>query len=164
MLDVPAHQVYAAISENERRLLDFAGTTLAGAMERLGKSDSVFGLIHGDLHFRSVLFDKGVPAVKDFDTCGFGYYLYDLSVPIWGFFGSEDYPALKEALLKGYRRVRPLSVEEERLLIPFVAGRLMIQMLTWAKRRSDPSLAGQADKAVKQITKHLIFLGKTLKG
>jgi Ser/Thr protein kinase RdoA (MazF antagonist) len=125
-------------------------------MERLGTGSQVYGLIHGDLHLKSLLFSPdGRPVVIDFDTCGWGYYVYDLAVAVWDIFHRDDFTVLRDALLTGYRKVRPLSLREETFMIHFVAGRLMVQVLTWAPRRGHKTLAEAADKAIERELKQL---------
>jgi Ser/Thr protein kinase RdoA (MazF antagonist) len=115
----------------------------------------VYGLIHADLHMKSFVFDDDDPLALDFDTCGYGYYIYDLAVVLWKHFEQEDFPELRKALLDGYRRIRPLSMLEEQHLVHFIAGRLMTQILAWAARRDDPGLAEQANTAIRRQTEML---------
>jgi Ser/Thr protein kinase RdoA (MazF antagonist) len=149
MLDVPITQSLAALSAEERDVLNKAEKIVAEAMAELGTSPQVYGLIHGDLHLKSLLFSPdGRPVVIDFDTCGYGYYIYDLAVAIWNLFNRADYTSLRDALLTGYRKVRFLSEKEESYITHFVAGRLMIQILIWAPRRRFSTLNETADKAI----------------
>ena len=84
---------------------------------------SVFGLIHADLIFANVLFHRGEVCAIDFDDCGFGYFLYDMAILLDRIEMREDYPALRAALLDGYRQVRPLAGEHEAYLDLFVLAR-----------------------------------------
>jgi Ser/Thr protein kinase RdoA (MazF antagonist)/LysM repeat protein len=150
MLDVQASQAYAALAENELRVVAEAEKVVSAAMEKLGRDAQVYGLIHGDLNVKSFQVLDGQPEILDFDTCGYGYYIYDLAVVVWDLFSRDDFASLKTALLHGYRSERQLSDQEERLLMHFVAGHLMTQILTWAGRRDDPTLAEAADHAIKR--------------
>ncbi|MEJ2487620.1 MAG: phosphotransferase, partial [Anaerolineales bacterium] len=154
ILDVPITQALAALTDEERQVLKRAEKIVAEAMQRLGTDPKVYGLIHGDLHLKSLLFSSdGRPVVIDFDTCGYGYYAYDLAVSIWNIFNRDDFTIMRDALLRGYRKVRILSDLEESLILHFVAGRLMIQILTWAPRRLISTINEAADKAIdRQIT------------
>ena len=151
MLDVPISHALAALTDEERQVLKRAEKIVAEAMQRLGTGRKVYGLIHGDLHLKSLLFGTdGRPVVVDFDTCGYGYYAYDLAVSIWNIFNRDDFTVMRDALLRGYRRVRTLSELEESLIIHFVAGRLMIQILTWAPRRLISTMNEAADRAIER--------------
>ena len=163
MLDVPATQALAALEEDERAVLREAEKIVAEAMNELGTGPEVYGLIHGDLHLKSMLFtEDNRPVVIDFDTCGWGYYIYDLAVAVWNIFNRDDFTVLRDALLRGYRKVRPLSRTEEMMMIHFVAGRLMVQILTWAPRRAHSSLKETADKAIDRQVSQLKALLRIL--
>lgn len=77
-----------------------------------------WGVIHADLHVGNFLVggrpvdDDGPPEIIpiDFSFCGFGHYLFDLSVCLAG--GLK--PALRPAFLEGYRSVRPLPESDLR--------------------------------------------------
>jgi len=162
MLDVSAEQAYGALRSNEREAVDAAAKVTADAMQQLGVNDQVYGLIHGDLHLGSFQYHNGQPQILDFDTCGYGYYIYDLSVAVWDLFDRDDFASLKAALLQGYRTERSLSQEEEHLLMRFVAGRLMTQTLAWAARRHDPQLEEAAEASIARQTKQLEMLLRML--
>jgi len=74
----------------------------------LAGTQSAWGLIHADLHYENFLFHEGRPLAIDFDDCGWGAYLYDLAVPLSELEGRSNYEALRDALLDGYARQRPL--------------------------------------------------------
>lgn len=150
MLDVPAEEVYALLTDEERSVIQSAENLVAEATERLGKGKEVYGLIHADLHKKSYLFQGENAFVLDFDTCGYGYHIYDLAVPIWNLIDIKhgDIEALKSALFRGYRRVRTLSLAEERFLKNFIAARLMIHTLTLIAHREDPAIQKNAAEAI----------------
>lgn len=78
-------------------------------IHRLPVEPETWGMIHADLHLGNVLVqdDAEQPRIApiDFSFCGFGYYLFDLSVCLTGGLN----PALRPAFLKGYRARRPLA-------------------------------------------------------
>jgi Ser/Thr protein kinase RdoA (MazF antagonist) len=158
LLDVPPTQAFAALTEEERQVVSDAEEIVRAGMDALGHGPTVYGLIHGDLHLKSMLFDKGKPVVIDFDTCGYGYYIYDLAVAIWDIFDREDFSELRVALMQGYRKVRQLTAREESLLMNFVAGRLMAQIITWAPRRAHSPLTEIADTAIEKQVEQLKLL------
>lgn len=82
-----------------------------------------FDFILGNCHLRRS--DAGWHVgVLDFDDCGWGYPLYDLS-PLLGNLAdfSDSYPTLSKAFLDGYRGVRELSAEDEADLPLLMAAR-----------------------------------------
>lgn len=109
-----------AMAEGDVRLFEQAAELLKGAMQRLGEDRSVFGLVHGGLHSGNYLFAAGQLCCLDFSGCGWGYYLHDLASALAAIERSSDYLPLREALLCGYRQVRPLYEEHESLLEAFM--------------------------------------------
>ena len=76
-------------------------------VQELGESRDVFGFIHADLHQWNYLFHGEEVRAIDFDDCGWGYFTYDMAVTLVSG-GSGTFPALQDAFLTGYQRVRPL--------------------------------------------------------
>ncbi len=111
------------LSRRQQRLFQIVGERLGAVTERLGADRDVFGLIHGDLTFPNVIFHRGEARPIDFDDCGFGYFLYDMAILLDRVEMRPDYPALRAALLEGYREIRPLPAEHEGYLDLFVLAR-----------------------------------------
>jgi Ser/Thr protein kinase RdoA (MazF antagonist) len=75
----------------------------------LGYGSDVFGLVHGDLHQENYLFHRCRVRAVGFDGCGFGHYAYDLAVTHAALGRLPQREELREALLDGYRSVRPAA-------------------------------------------------------
>jgi len=103
---------------------------IRAALAPLGQEPDTHGLIHGDLHQWNYLFHRGAMRAIDFDDCGFGPFLYDLSVPLYELEDHPRFPAMRAALLAGYRRVRPLPAAHEAIL-PALLLRRRIDILMW---------------------------------
>jgi Ser/Thr protein kinase RdoA (MazF antagonist) len=88
-----------------------------------------YGLIHADLHYGNLLFGNGTVRAIDFDDCGYGPLLFDHAVMLSAILEWERYPALRAALLAGYRCVRPLSAQHETYIDTFIALRRMQDVL-----------------------------------
>jgi Ser/Thr protein kinase RdoA (MazF antagonist) len=83
-------------------------------MNDWGKGPDVYGLIHADLGTKAnVLFHSGEARAIDFDDGGFGYWMYDLAVPLVDWEGEDVCIAYRTALLEGYTEMR--SIPEEQL-------------------------------------------------
>ncbi len=106
----------------------------------VGARPPTFGLIHADLHQYNLLFEGGTVRAIDFDDCGFGPLLYDLAVPLTMLQDRSNYPALRAALLRGYRQVRPLSAEHEAYLDTFMALRHLQDTLWVLEYRKHPAI------------------------
>lgn len=70
-----------------------------------------FGLIHADLVRENVLLLGDRVGMLDFDDGGWGFRVFDLATTLLKFMDSPGYPVLREALLRGYRDLRPLDTD-----------------------------------------------------
>ncbi|WP_166179418.1 phosphotransferase enzyme family protein [Rubrobacter tropicus] len=118
-------------STAEMSVFEEVARRVRGDCGDLGHGSEVFGPIHRDLNLKNLLFGarhEGA-GVTDFDQCGLGYYLLDLSVvlralrPLWR---HGERPGLaegraREALFEGYEEVRELPANHERRLGAFDA-------------------------------------------
>ncbi|MFN2216392.1 MAG: phosphotransferase enzyme family protein [Anaerolineales bacterium] len=102
------------------------------AMDKLGESRDVYGLIHGDLGMdANLLFWRGEARAIDFDDSGYGYYIYDLSLALEHCQGEEVYSIFKDALLNGYVQVRPECVDQMQYLDLFLQA-FNVYLSLWA--------------------------------
>jgi Ser/Thr protein kinase RdoA (MazF antagonist) len=137
----PVDDVGDATVESLVRIVSDRASREAGAIARaalekvrlaqaeVGRSRETYGLIHADLHQWNYLFDRGEARAIDFDDCGFGHALYDLAVTEYLLRGLPAYPALRAALLRGYRGARALPSAHEARLESFVALRRVQDMV-----------------------------------
>jgi len=96
------------LGEDDRDVVADALRLARRSTEALASTQSAWGLIHADLHYENFLFHEGRPLAIDFDDCGWGANLYDLALPLSELEGRPNYEALRDALLDGYARQRPL--------------------------------------------------------
>jgi Ser/Thr protein kinase RdoA (MazF antagonist) len=88
-------------------------TRVEQVMKGWGKGRSVYGLIHADLGTKAnVLFYGREARAIDFDDGGYGYWIYDLAVPLCDWEGEAVWSDYRDALLEGYREVRSISEEQ----------------------------------------------------
>jgi Ser/Thr protein kinase RdoA (MazF antagonist) len=66
--------------------------------------NSKIHIIHADMHGWNLMWNEGRLSIFDFDDCGFGVDAQDLAVTLYYL----DTPEQDEALLNGYKSVRPL--------------------------------------------------------
>lgn len=93
-----------------------AARGLQPALAGLPRSAAHFGWIHSDLHLWNLLFHQGRAGAIDFSDCGLGHHAQDLAAVLqylrYPWVGnhdrSADHPRLRDELLAGYTRWRPL--------------------------------------------------------
>jgi Ser/Thr protein kinase RdoA (MazF antagonist) len=107
----------------------------------LGEGREAFGLIHGDLHQENFLFDQGEVRAIDFDDCGWGHYVYDLTVTLSELRWRPDYEARRAGLFRGYLAARSLPSGYERHIEVFQGFRLLQLMLWFLDHREHPGFA-----------------------
>lgn len=125
-----------AITPERLELFEQVSSTIKKRLESFGKGPEKYGLIHCDLRPANLLVEGEKVKVIDFDDSGFSYYLYDLAASL-SFIEHRSYvPKLIERWLKGYRKVRHLSLEEEQEIPTFIMMR-RLQILAWLGTRDN---------------------------
>jgi len=102
----------------------------------LAAREGASGLIHGDLHQENTLFTADAAGAIDFDDCGWGFFLYDLAVPLSELTERRRFPALRHAMLDAYARTRPLPDDAEALIDALIAYR-GLQLIVWVLESRD---------------------------
>ncbi|MEV0286548.1 phosphotransferase [Kribbella sp. NPDC050820] len=143
LLPAPVHGQFDEVARRMR-------VVMAG----LGSQPDAFGLIHADLHLGNALFDGDAVRVIDFDDCGFGYWLYDLAVPLWEYRDRTDFDAIRAALLDGYGERRELP--DITYLDDFIATRFVAFGLWFAgMAQVNPAFGADLDKVMGWIQRSL---------
>lgn len=92
-------------------------------MDSWGKGPDVYGLIHADIGMdANVLFWHGEPRVIDFDSSGFGYWMYDLAIALEHCRENPAFPRYRDALIDGYVEYRALPDKQLAQLDLFLAA------------------------------------------
>ena len=125
------------LTSAQREILSSARESIREILTEYGKDRGTYSMIHADLHTYNILIDPlGNLQVFDFDDAGFGWHQYDLAVVL---FGLEDLPyfdAITDALVTGYRPVRPFSDEALSLLPLFLLIRRLV-LISWQWERPE---------------------------
>ena len=123
-----------------RAVIEAAASILERRLTAYGAGPERFGLIHADLRLANFLVQGERLSVIDFDDCGFCWYFYDFAAAI-SFIEHEPFiPALREAWLRGYRRIGPVAPEDEAALEDFVMLR-RIQLTAWIASHAETPTA-----------------------
>lgn len=129
-----------AMDRQALEILERQADAIRRRLTAFGKPEHRWGLIHGDLRLANLLIQDGDTRVIDFDDCGLGWYVHDFATAL-SFI--EDHPKkgeLTASWLRGYRRHRALSAEDEAEIPTFVMLRRM-QLLAWIGSHSETDLA-----------------------
>jgi len=139
------------IEEELRQLLLEVADESRTLLRSLPRDQAHYGLIHGDLHRGNVLFEGEAIRIIDFDDTGWAYWLADFSAALTYEVRFDNFAEVRNAMLAGYEKVRPLPPETERLLPYFIRMRCMT-VCEWVAQRSDnPQLREEAPKWIQQL-------------
>jgi Ser/Thr protein kinase RdoA (MazF antagonist) len=133
-------EIRAATSAQRARLLAIRNDLLE-VLSGLDRSPEVYGMIHADLNADNVLAHDGRLSIIDFDDAGFGWFVFDLAVALYDRMDAyhpakPHFDPARDALLDGYRSVRPLSAEQTDSLRPLLLARAL-SILRWAEDRPE---------------------------
>ncbi|MFT7287441.1 MAG: Ser/Thr protein kinase RdoA (MazF antagonist) [Halieaceae bacterium] len=132
---------HADLTEEERRLLLHARQHCLEALHKLGRRSDNFSLIHADLHPGNIVVDGECMGLIDFDDTAYGWHAYELACALIEYSDDEDFPALRAALLEGYRGTRALSKNDEDMLPIFILIRGM-SIIGWLHQRPEHADSG----------------------
>jgi len=83
------------------------------SMPKLEKDPGIYGLCIGDVNATNFHIDKNNKiTVFDFDQCGYGYRAFEIGKFFSSVRNHNEKQEIKEAFLKGYQNIRPLSLLE----------------------------------------------------
>ena len=108
------------ITSDQKALLLGSQKNIIKALEALGKSRDVYGMIHADLHDENIFVTNDEMYLIDFDDAGFGWHLYDIAVALYTHAFGKQFKTRQAAFLAGYRQHRPLSNEHAGLIPIFL--------------------------------------------
>jgi Ser/Thr protein kinase RdoA (MazF antagonist) len=131
-----------AVGAAEREVLGRLAAALDLRLAAFGDGSDRFGLVHADMRLANLMVGPGPGSVHviDFDDCGFGWFLYDLGASLSFIEHDPQVPGLIDAWVTGYRRVAPLSAQEEALLPTFVLLRRLL-LVAWIGSHADTDTA-----------------------
>jgi Ser/Thr protein kinase RdoA (MazF antagonist) len=134
-----------AVGAAEREVLRRLDATIRNRLAAFGQEPERFGLIHADLRLANLLVHEGQTgdrslAVIDFDDCGWSWLLYDLGAALSFIEDDPHVPALIDAWVRGYRRVRLLPAADEAEIPTFVMMRRLL-LVAWIGSHSGTDLA-----------------------
>jgi Ser/Thr protein kinase RdoA (MazF antagonist) len=123
VLRTPIEELVAMMPEKYRGPFTYVSDQIRKVMTGLGAGSEAFGLIHADMYLENLLFKGTEPRPIDFEDCGFGYWLYDIAIPLSAFRWDENMQWVKDVFLDGYLAERSLPNEQLKHLDLFMACR-----------------------------------------
>lgn len=111
------------LKPKEIEILDECAALIKERVEKYGKSNDRYGMIHSDLRMSNLLIDGDKITVLDFDDCGKGWYMYDVACICGLMEHRPDLHLIFDAIMNGYKRIRPVSAEDEKEINTFVMMR-----------------------------------------
>ncbi len=132
-------------------MLDRLATVIERRLHAFGQTPDRFGLVHADMRLANLLVHGDDTYVIDFDDCGFSWYLYDLATALSFIEHYPQVPELVDSWLTGYRRVLPLSAEEEAEIPTFVMLRRLL-LVAWIGSHADTDLARSQGADFSRVT------------
>ena len=123
-------QDFPDITEEAESLLEEVSVIIKKRLQRYGKTENNYGLIHADLRLANLLLEGDQIKVIDFDDCGFGWHLHDLASALSFIEEKPIVPKLVNAWLDGYRKVLPFTDTDFEEIDTFIMMRRM-QLTAW---------------------------------
>jgi Ser/Thr protein kinase RdoA (MazF antagonist) len=128
-----------ALSEPQRALFMRLKRTLLRDLNEFGTATDRYSLIHADLVPENILADGTHLQLIDFDDAGFGWHLFELATSLYFIRREPVYQEARDALIEGYRRVRPLPEAHLARLPMFLAARGSTYLGWIHTRRNEPA-------------------------
>ena len=113
---------------------------ICNKIEQENSREGWHGLIHSDLGLGNIIIQEGIVSPIDFGLCGHGPFLFDLG----GLMGTFDHTQLRNAVIDGYSKHRPLNKNDYRSIEAFFIASIYffmsihlhnIKMQEWFGRR-----------------------------
>ena len=118
------------ITPDIKKVLERVEKRIRQRLAAFGANEDQYGLIHADMRLANLLTGPKGTRLIDFDDCGFGWFLYDFATGVSFIEDDPRVPALKQAWIRGYEKVRVLSDAEKAEIDTFVMLRRMA-LLAW---------------------------------
>jgi Ser/Thr protein kinase RdoA (MazF antagonist) len=138
----------ALFSESDHAVMNAVTARVRQTMSSLDQDSGSFGLIHGDLNGKNLLFDGDQVGAIDFDDCAWGYPLYDLTPILIGWKDTPQYDTLRAALWEGYTALRPLPAAYSAHLDTLLAGRFVLSCRWFARNITNPTIRERASQVI----------------
>lgn len=146
-----------SISDEQADTFERVEDCVRRTMASIDRGPGTFGLIHGDLLSKNIIFHNDQLVALDFEYCGWGYFLYDLAPLLWQLKGERpgDYAQLEDALWSGYKSKTGMDAGMRDHLEAFLAARQLLSCRWLLAKAGHPALRGLAPKLLVDRTSEL---------
>ena len=127
---------HPALTAPQRREFLKARIVLQGFLEKLGKTEFNYGLIHADFLPDNIIVNGDELTLIDFDDCGYGWHLYEIGTALLPQIKQPFFDDIVAAYLEGYRSEREFTDEDEQHLPAFLMI-CSLNYLGWFQKRGD---------------------------
>lgn len=143
-----------SLTAPQRSLIDRARGRARRDLMNYGKQQGTYGLIHADFLMDNLILDGDTIKVVDFDDCGFGWPLFDFATILLFLRGQNIYDAARDAIIEGYRAVRPIS-EGQLAYLPLFYLLRSCTYLGWVHTRYETSTARELAPMLTEVACNL---------
>ena len=121
---------FPGMTNEEKAYLEVIVRIIEKRLNRYGKNENNYGLIHADLRLANLLIEGEQIKVIDFDDCGFGWHLHDLASALSFIEHKPIVPRLVNSWLAGYKKVLPFTDTDFEEIDTFIMMR-RLQLTAW---------------------------------
>lgn len=129
-----------ALNDDQRALIERAREKVRVDLEVFGQGEDRYGLIHCDFLPENLLRSADGMRLIDFDDSGYGWHLFDIATSLFFIADDENFDAIFDAFITGYRSERALPASHEELMPLFFLIRGLVY-LAWAHTRQETDTA-----------------------
>ncbi|MDE3177096.1 MAG: phosphotransferase [Pseudomonadota bacterium] len=144
----------AALSPSQKRLFLDAKAALREDLDRYGRTQGNYGLIHADLVPENILLNGDAIELIDFDDAGFGWHMFEIVTAIYWLAEEPAFDTIRSSVLRGYQAARPLSPRDLDAMEMFYAAR-SLTYLGWVHTRSQTETAVELTPIMIEVAEKL---------
>lgn len=136
-----------ALAPAQVDLMHAAAEIVSHRLREFGQAPDRYGLIHADFLPENLLVADDDIKLIDFDDAGFGWHLFDIATSIFFFLGEDEFDAVLEAIVEGYRSERDLPDSHLEMLPTFLMAR-GLTYIGWLHTRRETDTAQELTPVV----------------
>lgn len=143
----------------QRAILIRARDGIKSALGAYDKSADIYSMIHADLHPKNfVVTASGDLHVIDFDDAGFGWHQYELATALCDLEDEPFFETILQALVAGYRTLRPISDEALSFIPLFLLVRALAS-IGWRWERPDLGRRATVPQLIDEACERVVAFG-----